>query len=148
MIPTHHPFRFAIVVGVRFTITIGHEASGRLDFPIPAPVGDAVRRLDRHRATISYQAEHAGTTGLIARHTQVCNGSGRVSSCLVAVINVKPFLTLQAVSPPRCRWMALFAAEDEVDAGEDAVEEGVGEPGGAFGDQVAVDRDDQRDVGD
>jgi hypothetical protein len=40
-----------------------------------------------------------------------------------------------------------FAAEEEVDAGEDPVEVAVGRPGGALDDQLAIDRDNQRDIG-
>jgi len=90
VIPPHHPFRFSIAAGARFTITIGHEASGRLDFPIPAPNGTGIRRLARHGAAVAYQARAAGITELVAHHTRFCNGSDRVSSCLVAVITVTP----------------------------------------------------------
>jgi hypothetical protein len=90
VIPTHHPFRFSIAAGARFTITVGHEATGRLDFPIPAPHGTGIRRLARHGAAVAYQARAAGTTQLVAHHTRFCNDTDRVSSCLVAVITVTP----------------------------------------------------------
>jgi hypothetical protein len=84
------PMRFSVPSGRRFSIDIGHEESGKLDFPIPAPVGPGVRLLTRRGAVITYKARIPGVTRLVARHTIYCaSGHGRrFRSCAAAIVRV------------------------------------------------------------
>jgi hypothetical protein len=82
------PARVSIRRGARFSIQIGHETSGRLDFPIPDPIGAAVRFVGRHGATAEYVARSLGSAQLLARHTRYCDGIDRIGSCTAFVINV------------------------------------------------------------
>jgi hypothetical protein len=82
--------RFSVPSGRRFSIAVGHEKSGKLDFPIPTPIGPGVRLVSRRGAIITYQARVAGVTQLIARHTIYCadRHGRRFSSCTAAVVSV------------------------------------------------------------
>jgi hypothetical protein len=82
------PARVSIRRGARFSIQIGHEVSGRLDFPVPDPIGAAVRFAGRDGATANYVARALGTAQLLARHTLYCDGLDRIGSCAPFVINV------------------------------------------------------------
>lgn len=88
IIPTQ-PFRLAVPLGRQFAILVGHEQTGALDFPVPAPSGPGVKRLSRHDATVTYQAIRPGTTRLVAHHTEFCTRPDpKNSSCTVAIIHV------------------------------------------------------------
>ena len=84
------PMRFTVPSGKRFSIAIGHEESGKLDFPIPSPAGIGVRISGRHGATVTYQAGMPGVTRLLARHTIFCENSHgrRFGTCPVAIVTV------------------------------------------------------------
>lgn len=82
------PARVSIRHGARFSIQIGHEMSGRLDFPVPDPIGAAVWFAGRHGATAEYVARSLGSAQLLARHTRYCDGIDRIGSCSAFVINV------------------------------------------------------------
>ena len=84
------PMRFSVPAGGRFSINIGHEESGRLDFPVPTPVGAGVRVLTRQGAVITYGARVPGVTRLVARRTPYCahGHDRRFSSCDAAIVRV------------------------------------------------------------
>ena len=83
------PMRFSVTVGQRFAIEIGHEESGALDFPIPAPDGPEVQTVGRDGASVTYVARSSGMTRLVAHHTRYCvASSGRIASCVVAAVRV------------------------------------------------------------
>jgi hypothetical protein len=84
------PARVSVRLGVRFSIQVGHETSGRLDFPVPDPAGAAVRFSGRDGASAEYVARSLGSAQLLARHTLYCDGLGRIGSCTPFVINVIP----------------------------------------------------------
>jgi hypothetical protein len=66
------PPQLTVRLGERFSVQIAHEQDGRLDFPVPVPITDAVRMLGRSGATATYTAQSLGTVTLIARHTESC----------------------------------------------------------------------------
>jgi hypothetical protein len=81
---------FSLVVGQRFQIAIGHEANGKLDFPVPEPNGPELHVLSRDDATVTYLANESGTTRLIAHRTIYCARPGpKIKSCPVAVVHVR-----------------------------------------------------------
>ena len=82
--------RFSVPSGGRFSIDIGHEESGKLDFPVPTPIGPSIRVVTRRGAVITYEARVPGVTRLVARHPPYCaNGHGRrFSSCAAAIVRV------------------------------------------------------------
>jgi hypothetical protein len=84
------PMRFSVPSGGRFSIDIGHEESGKLDFPVPAPTGPGIRVLSRQGAVITYEARVPGVTRLVARHTPYCadEHGRRVRSCDAAIVRV------------------------------------------------------------
>ena len=82
------PARVSIRRGARFSIQIGHEMSGRLDFPVPDSTGAAVRFAGRNGPTAEYVARSLGSARLLARHTLYCDGSDGMGSCTPFVINV------------------------------------------------------------
>jgi hypothetical protein len=81
------PARVSISRGARFSIEIGHETSGRLDFPVPDPIGAAVWFAGRHGATAEYVTRPLGSAQLVARHTPYCDRR-RIGSCTAFIINV------------------------------------------------------------
>lgn len=92
------PPRVGVRVGRRFSVRIGHELDGRLDFPVPAPAGPGVRLLGRRGSTARYVARTAGTTVLLSRHTRYCaNADPRIATCPVLRVRVvvpahRPFI--------------------------------------------------------
>jgi hypothetical protein len=81
------PARVSIPAGARFSIEIGHEISGRLDFPIPVPMGATVWFAGRHGATAEYVTRSLGSAQLVARHTRYCDRP-RIGTCTTFIINV------------------------------------------------------------
>jgi hypothetical protein len=81
------PARVSIPRGERFSIEIGHEMSGRLDYPIPDPIGATVSFAGRDGATAEYVARSLGSAQLVARHTPYCDRPG-IGSCTAFIIRV------------------------------------------------------------
>jgi hypothetical protein len=86
------PRRVSLQRGRRFSIRVTSEQGGRLAFPVPAPVGSAVRLVDRGGSTVDYVAQSVGHSLLRSRHTLYCEHAGppRKRSCTVFVITVTP----------------------------------------------------------
>jgi hypothetical protein len=75
--------------GERFSIRISSEENGTLDFPVPTPVGTAVRFVGRRQTIAEYVAQSLGRARLLARHTRFCLGiDPEIGSCTTFIVDV------------------------------------------------------------
>lgn len=63
--------------GEIFSVQIGHEQSGALDFPVPRPSTRAVEVLSRENTTVQYRAARAGRALLGVAGSKYCLDMGR-----------------------------------------------------------------------
>jgi hypothetical protein len=102
------PFRIQMRPGERLVLRAASESTGRIDFPVLVPRGNAVRLVSTHGATSDYIALRQGSSELIA-HSRYCERPvhGECVAFVVIVRSGRKRRGLMAAVLAHGRWRRL-----------------------------------------